>query len=127
MPPLSAFYFSVSGVLFPSLPLYTLRSLSVTATSASPSSNPNLCFGRSHGKVLKFNVGVETFLRLLAYFILKLMSIRIIIPNETSRPATVYTIVYVVADSRPALEIGKGYSQLLIHSYNFFHVTANNY
>ena len=24
-------------------------------------------------------------------------------------------------------EEGKGYSQLLIHSYNFFHVTANNY
>ena len=39
---LSAFYFSVSGVLFPSLPLSTIRSLSVTATSASPSSNPNL-------------------------------------------------------------------------------------
>ena len=29
--------------------------------------------------------------------------------------------------SLAAVLAGKGYSQLLFHSYNFFHVTANNY
>ena len=29
--------------------------------------------------------------------------------------------------SLAAVFAGKGYSQLLFHSYNFFHVTANNY